>query len=283
MKRICAPVATILFLLAASPVASSGTKEELIRLQSDVLALQKQMMVFEKTFADQTQSLKSLVGQLNDQVGESNVILTRISEALQSQTNQGHSSNEILISEIRKLGRQIDETGTRISALAAQVSEINMQTEELQRRRFQSIGNDPVAMALDADTIFHEAYGDLVQGNLDLAIAGFESYVQHFPKSEKADDAQYYIGSVYYTDNRMAEAVAAFTAVLNNYSKGDKAASATFKRAKAELQMGERDNAIADFKSVIKKYPDSSEASLSTNELKSLGVKLTRGRSSRRE
>ena len=283
MKRICPPVATILLLLAASPVAFGGTKEELIRLQSDVLALQKQIMVFEKTFADQTQSLKSLVGQLNDQVGESNVILTRISEALQSQTNQGHSSNETLVSEIRKLGRQIDEAGTRISALAAQVSEINMQTEELQRRRFKSIGNDPVAMALDADTIFHEAYGDLVQGNLDLAIAGFESYLQHFPKSEKADDAQYYIGSVYYTDNRMAEAVAAFTAVLNNYPKGDKAASATFKRAKAELQMGERDNAIADFRAVIKKHPDSSEASLATNELKSLGVKLTQGRRSRRE
>jgi tol-pal system protein YbgF len=225
-----------------------------------------------------SEMLKSLVGQLNDQVGQSNVILTQIAAALEAQGSEEQVSGQVVIEEIYKLARKIDETGTRISALATQVSEMKMQSEALQRRRFQSMSGNPAEMALNADTIFHEAYSDLVQGNLDLAVQGFQSYVRNFPENEKADDAQYYIGAAYYNETRWAEAIAAFTSVLNDYPKGDKLASATYKRAKAELGQGEKTNAIEDFKAVINKFPDSTEASLARRELEDLGVKGIRTR-----
>ena len=129
---------------------------------------------------------------------------------------------------------------------------------------------------MSSDTIFYQAYNDLVQGNLDLAIQGFTSFVTNFPASEKADDAQYYIGEAYYNDNKLPQAVAAFTKVVNDFPKGDKVASALYKRALAELAMKEKDNAIEDFKVVVQKFSSSPEAALAKSQLDGLGVDLSK-------
>jgi tol-pal system protein YbgF len=139
---------------------------------------------------------------------------------------------------------------------------------------------------MSADTIFNEAFNDLVQGNTDIAVQGFSSFVTSFPTSEKADDAQYYIGEAYYNSNKLPQAVAAFTKVLADYPSGDKVASSLYKRGLAELALKEKDNALEDFKSVFQRYPNSPEASLARNQLESLGVdpsRLSKPSSSRRK
>jgi len=65
----------IFILAGAATPAPAGTKEEIQRLSSDVLALQNHVRVLAKHFAHHMQSMQSLVGQLNDQVGKSNTIL----------------------------------------------------------------------------------------------------------------------------------------------------------------------------------------------------------------
>src|SRR5207247_10471685 len=115
------------------------------------------------------------------------------------------TNNESLLQKVRNLVAKIYDAGTRISALAQQISEMKTQAKEITPRRFQSPGGDSGPLAMSSDTIFYQAYNDLVQGNLDLAIQGFTSFVTNFPASEKADDAQYYIGEAYYNDNKRSE------------------------------------------------------------------------------
>jgi tol-pal system protein YbgF len=249
-----------------------GTKEELARLQSDVLALQSQIRMLEKGFTEQNQSLKSLIGQLNDQVGKSNAVLERISTTLDKQAAGDRASSQTLLQEVRSLGSKIEDTGAQISALARQVSEMKIESKAVTARRFQTMSGETGASAQSADTIFFEAYNDLVQGNTDLAIQGFTAYVASFPKSEKADDAQYYIGEAYYNGGKFTQAIAAFTRVLNDYPAGDRTASALYKRALAEKQINEKDNAISDLRSVVQRFPGSPEAGLATAELESLGA-----------
>ena len=269
---------TLLFLAilvtAASGSAVAGVKEELVRLQSDVLALQNQIRVMEKSFNDQVQGLGSLIAQLNDQVGKSGLLLNRLATSMDERAAGGRSDNQAIIQEIRALAGKIDDTATRVSALAQQVSELKVQSKPITTRSYQS--GAPGTIALSADNVFNEAFGDLVQGNFDLAIEGFGSFVRNFPTNEKADDAQYYIGEALYSSNKLQEAVTAFTRVLNEYPEADKVASAYFKRAKAELAMQETDNAVADFKTVVEKYPAAAEAPLAKAELDRLGVELTK-------
>ncbi len=263
-------------LTAFSPSAQAGTKEEILRLQNDVLALSNQLRLLEKSFNEKSDGLKSLVVQLNDQVGKSNQLLGSISANLENQSSGDRSGTQTLLQEIRNLSSKIDDSATRISALAQQVSELKVQSKPITQRVFQNAGSDPGTMMLSADTIYNEAFNDLVQGNLDLAIEGFTAFIKSYPSSEKADDAQYNIGEAYYNSGKYPQAIAAFTRVMNDYPSGDKVASAYFKRAKAELAIKERENAIEDLKTVVLKHASSPEAGLAKNELENLGIDLSK-------
>jgi tol-pal system protein YbgF len=272
MKRI-AYVCLFTVLLAVSP-ARAGTKEEIMRLQSDVLALQNQIRILQQSFNERADGLRSLMGQLNDQAAATNQILNKIAATLDNQAAGGRTADQSVLQEIRNLSTKLDDQATRISALAQQMVDMKVQAKPIMPRTFQNPNDGSSAMSPDA--VYNEAYNDLVQGNLDLAIEGFTAFIQNFPASDKADDALYSIGEAYYNQNKLPQAIAAFTRVLNEYPKGDKLPSAMFKRGKAELLMQERDNAIADFKSVVQGYPDSAEAGLARGELQTLGVDPTK-------
>ncbi len=269
-------ISLIFLLLAAAPSAQAGTKEELMRLQSDILALQNQIRIIEKSFNDQAEGIKSLVVQLNDQVGKSNQLLTKISSTLDNQAAGGRSTDQALLQEMRNLSGKIDDTATRLSALAQQVADMKVQSQPLTQRAYQSLGNEGSNPSISPDAVYKQAYNDLVQGNLDLAIEGFSAFTRNFPTDDKADDAQYYIGEAYLNQKKLPQAVTAFTRVLTDYPNGDKMPSAYFKRGKAELAMGEKDNAIEDFKTVVRKYPSAPESNLAKSELDNLGVNLNK-------
>ncbi len=270
MIRTSLFISLVLVLLSTSPYALAGTKEEVMRLQSDVLAMQNQIRLMEKTFKDQMEGLQSLLSQLNDQMGKANLILTRVSSTLDNQAAGDKSSNVALLQEIRNLSARMDDSSTRISALAQQVADLKVQSKPLTQA--MATGGEGSGGTLSPDAVYNQAFNDLVQGNFDLAVGEFTAFLKDFPSNEKADDAQYNIGEAYYNSGKYPQAVGAFSRVINDYPSSDKVGSAYFKRGKAELVMREKENAIADFKTVIEKYPDSAESSLAKQELQALGV-----------
>ncbi len=249
---------------ACAPLAQAGTKEELVRLQNDVLALQNQVREFDKNYSEKLEGLKSLVVQLNDQVAKSEISLGRIAAALESQSTGTRDADRTLLEEVRALSGKLDDASMRVSALAQQVAELKLQSKPIAA---ESAG------LLPPDTLYDQASADLVRGNYDLAVQGFSSYLAGNPGGTKAPPAQYGIGEAYYYQGKMQQAAAAYTRILSDYPDSELRVSALFKRAKAEVVLKERENAIADFKEVVERYPGSSEASLARTELQALGVK----------
>ena len=68
------------------------------------------------------------------------------------------------------------------------------------------------------------AFSDYAAGQWPLAIQGFETYMRAFPRSEQADDAQFYIGEAYQLDGKMREALAAYERVAADYPQSNRAA-----------------------------------------------------------
>jgi tol-pal system protein YbgF len=270
MKRIAQLFFLVMLGVASS--ASAGTKEEIMRLQADVLALKNQISLLEKTFTERTEGIKSLVVQLNDQVGKSSLALGRISTTLETQSSGDNSTQQALLQEVKNLSGKMDDAGTRISALAQQIADLKVQSKPITQRLFQSAGDNPDTLALSADQIYNEAYNDLIQGNFTLAIEGFTAFLQDFPTNERADDAQYNIGEAYYNGKKYLDAIAAFSKVVTNYASGGKVSSALYKRGKAELLLQQKDVAVADFRAVLEKYSTAPEASLARQELEKLGI-----------
>ena len=266
MKRIAIPF--ILSVLVLSGTLFGGTKEDLMRLQNDVLTLQNQLRELDKTLREQTDGLRSLLGQLNDQAGKTNVLLTKLSGTVESQSTGDKTGSQTLLQEIRNLSTKLDDASTRISALAQQVADMKVQSKPITQRMLDNESKP----ANSADQAFNQALNDLIQGNLDMSIEEFTAFIRDNPSSDKADQAQYNIGEAYYNSKKWPQAIAAFTRVINEYPNSEKASSAFFRRAKAELESDDKDSAVADFKTVIEKFESSAEASLAQAELDKLGV-----------
>lgn len=262
MKRKIA-LCVLISLLCALSTANAGTKEEIMRLQSDVLQLQNQIRDLEKTFNEKTDGLKSLVVQLNDQVAKSNLYLDRVSRTLESQASGEQSTNDKLLQEIRGLSGKIDDFGTRISAMAQQISDLKVQSKSIT----ETAGGAP-----SEDTLYTQAYNDYVAGNLDLAIQEFNAYLSSYPNGKMAAVAQMYIGDYYIRQGKLPQAVSAFTRVITDYPGAEQVPGALYKRGRAELALSETDNAIADFKDIISRFPDSPEAELAKSQLRDLGA-----------
>jgi tol-pal system protein YbgF len=273
MRRL-AIISFLGLVITSSSPTYGGTKEEMMRLQNDVLALQNQIRIMEQSFSEQIQGLKSLVVQLNDQMGKSGVLIEKLSGSLENQVSNGRSSDQITLQEIRNLAAKFDDAATRISVLAQQVADLKLQSKALEQSGLKS--PTPDGSLLSADAVYNAAYNDLVQGNFDLAISGFTAFVKNYKAHDKADDALYNIGEAYYNQLKYPQAISAFTQVLTDYPEGDKIPSSLFKRGKAELALQERDNALEDFKSVIQKYNDAPEAGLARAELEALGINLSK-------
>lgn len=266
----------IIMVLGVASTAQAGVKEELVRLQADVLALQNQLRLLEKNFSERTDAIRSLVVQLNDQVGKSTLVLGKITTTMENQSSGDTASMQAVLKEVKDLSGKMDDANMRISALAQQVLDMKVQSKPIAQRAFQNLADNPGQAPAVSNQIYSEAYNDLLQGQWDLAIQGFTAFLKNYPTHEKADDAQYNIGEAYYNAGRYAEAVSAFTKVVTDYAEGDRTASALFKRGKSELSLLQKDPAAADFKTVATKYPDAPEASLAKAELLKLGIDLSK-------
>ena len=115
--------------------------------------------------------------------------------------------------------------------------------------------------------MYDTAWADYTNAQWALAVEGFEAYLKTFPRSELADDAQFYIGQTYYADGRFKEAVSAFEEVLLAYPDGDVVPEASYKRGLALDRLGEVGRARQAFELLLANYPDSTMATLAQQAL----------------
>jgi tol-pal system protein YbgF len=254
----------VVVFVASSISAQAGTKEELMRLQNDVMTLQNQFREFERMLNENNSGIRSLVEQLNDQVAKANLLLDKVATSLQEQAASQNSQDSEVVPEIRALSSKIDEMIPVLSAISNQVSELKVQSKPIN----QILPTNVSA----SDATFNQALNDLIGGDSDVAIEGFNAYLKFFPTGDKADAATYYIGEAQYNMNRYPQAMESFTQIIEKSSDLGRVASALYKRGKSALAMDMKDSAIADFNEVIKRFPEAPEASLSKAELQSLGV-----------
>src|SRR5512136_1423930 len=153
MKRI--GYLFIIILLGVASTAQAGVKEELIRLQADVLALQNQMRQLEKTFTERSDTIRSLVVQLNDQVGKTSLALGKISTSLEAQSSGDVAAVQSVLKEVKDLAGKMDDANMRISALAQQIVDMKVQTKPISQRTIQNAEDNRAQLCSYADQIYN--------------------------------------------------------------------------------------------------------------------------------
>ena len=121
------------------------------------------------------------------------------------------------------------------------------------------------------DVLLYESSLDLFNSEkYDQALNSFKSFLETYPKSDLADNAQFWIGECYMGLNQYDHAILEFNKVIKNYPNQNKVPNAMFRQAVAMQKIGELTGAKIVLKNLIKMYPKSPEAADAEKKLASM-------------
>jgi len=119
-------------------------------------------------------------------------------------------------------------------------------------------------------TLYEQAKRDFDKGDFEFARKGFQKFLKLYPKSENADNAQFWIGETYYREAWYEKAILEYEEVKRRFPKGNKTPSALLKQGMSFQQLKEKANARLILEELVKKFPKSSEADIAEKILKTL-------------
>jgi len=276
---------------AVSP--ASAQRRELQQMAADIRILQEQTQLLQNALAGLTDALKAVNQRIDEQTGVTRK--TFADAKLQSET---------MGSDIRVVRERVDDTNVRITSLSQEVESLRdaiaampvpTPTTDAAQAGAQGLPGDPAAPAagtaplpaaggapatatppatgpnaMSPSRLYDLAWADYTAGNYDLAVEGFSSYVRSFPKSEFADNAQYYIGESYYQRGKLAEAVEAFGRLISTYPRSDVAGQAYYKRGLVYERLNQPDRAREAYDYLVKTLGDTDAGRLAKQRLDAL-------------
>ncbi|MGB5987136.1 MAG: tol-pal system protein YbgF, partial [Desulfobacterales bacterium] len=125
----------------------------------------------------------------------------------------------------------------------------------------------PAAAPVSENELYQRAKSAFDQGQHEGALRDFKAFIQSYPKSGNADNAQFWIGEIYYRDQMFEQAILEYQKVIEQYPKGNKAQASMLKQGLAFYRLGDKANARLFLNELIDKYPQSPEASIARQKL----------------
>jgi tol-pal system protein YbgF len=128
--------------------------------------------------------------------------------------------------------------------------------------------HEPPSERGDAAGGDYRAAVDLVKaGSYVDALAALRAFLQRYPRHDYADNAQYWIGEVFYARKDYVRALAEFRRVVEVYPRGNKVPDALLKVGYCYQAIGQGEKARAVLEQVVNLYPRSEPAALAARRL----------------
>ena len=276
------PVVAAALLATASPAAAQN--REHLQMAAELRMLQ-----------EQSQQLALALAQLNEALKAVNARIDASDEATRKLFADQALLQKNIAGDLSVIRERTQDTTTRLGYLSEEIDALRTSLPTLltQQPAVAPAPVDPAdpnapavaapvatpapvtaapsTLGLSPNRLFETAHADYTAGQYTLAITGFEQMIRTFPQSERADDAQLYIGDAHYAQNRWGEAISAYNAVIQNYPRSDQLPMARYKRGMAQERLGQPDAARASWEEVIKLHPESQPALLAKQGLDRLG------------
>ena len=253
----------------------------------------EQMMADIRMLQEQTQQLQVMLGALTDAL---KAINARIDDTAAT-TRKGFADQKLQVDalggDVRVLREKLDETNVRLTSLSQDVEGLRdlmpapgtmsmapgapadpnappQPASEGGAETAQAPPPAPVGTGMTPRRLYETAYADYTGGQWSLAIQGFETYLKTYPRSELADDAQYYIGESYAGDSKFQEAVAAYERVIREYPDSNQLPEAWYKVGISYERLGQIDKAREAYEFTVKTFPDSDAARIARQNIERL-------------
>jgi tol-pal system protein YbgF len=241
--------------------------EKLAALDSDRQPLRKN----QAELGAQLDRIELELGRLSGQVEEASAMYTRNGERISEiQQNQMESMLEIR-KNVEDLQRALNTMAGFLGLQELAVSFKPSSQTEKQAAKAKSPPDTGQTAKQQPPSSAEEHYDNALQlfrsGQYEAAKNAFKSYLQGYPKSDLADNAQFWLGECYYAEKSYGEAIAAYEKTIKEYPKSDKVSSAMLKQGMAFLELGDSTAGKILLKKVAKDYPNSNQAKIAKSKL----------------
>ena len=266
----------------ASPAAAQNREHQ--QMAAELRMLQEQSQQLAITLATLSQTLAESIKLLNARIEDSNNAMKK-----------AFADQKLLIdnmaNDVGVARERAGDTNVRITSLQEEVEALRLTVQAFQQAAAAAAGpidpNAPVdpnapapavpsvapqppppsAAGLSPNRLFETARADFFAGQWDAAISGFQTFLQAFPKSELADDAQFNIADTYFSQNKFAEAIAEYDKVITGYPNTNSVPLAYYKRGMSQERLGQTDAARQSWETVVKMAPESDPGRLAKQRL----------------
>ncbi len=286
-------------LLLSCSSFSFAVNKDLVQMQRDledrINTMQQAMNTKLDTLTGMLQAMQNDTRRTADQVA-----------TLQDTVSNGVAKS---LAPVNGLGTKVDSMGDDVRALKDSLADLTSRLERMDakmtdlKNQLQIIQNPPAApgpnttgappsgiaappsgapggplsqtsppAGMSANDSYTAAVRDLQTGKTELAYTEFTQYLQYFPNTELAANAQYYLGEISYNRNDYSGAIKAFDAVLERYPDNPKTPDAHYMKAMALMKSNQRNRAVGEFRILVQNYPHTEDARKALSQLRTMGV-----------
>jgi tol-pal system protein YbgF len=239
---------------------SDTLKSELQNRDADEQTLRLQMASLRQQLAGVNEEVRSLTGRIEELEHQINLRTQKESESISTSQDQ--------LEELAKSARSNDERIYRIEQyLNFETSAPAAASGSTAARTAPTV---PVKKEPSEDELYRQAKQAFDQGDSETARNLFQELLKRYPKSERSDNAQFWIGEIYYREKWYEKAILEYQKVIENYPKGNKVPASLLKQGFAFLNLGDKTNSRIILQELIRKYPQTNEAKIAQDKLKDL-------------
>lgn len=250
----------------------------------------QQLMADIRILQEQTLQLQSLIHALGDTLSTVTITINEQGNVTRKALADQRVSVGTLSNDLRIVREKIDDSNLRISSLSQEVEALRLSIPRMPVFDPNLMTDlvdpdDPDAEVLPVKPplpppatgagmsprrLYDTAWADYTAGQWPLAIAGFETYIRAFPRSEMTDNAQFFIGESLFSEGRFEEAMAAYNQVITTYASGDAVPLAYYKHGLSLDRMDEPELARESYEYTVMNFPDTDAGRLSQQAIERL-------------
>ena len=171
---------------------------------------------------------------------------------------------DILLSSRASSGSTTQDLFEQMGRLEGKLDEVMGRFNQIQQRAAQPLA---APAGPDPNQLYEQAAQDLTQGRYPLALQGFRDYVQRFPATDLADNAQYGVGECLFAQAYFDSAAVEYERIGSLYPQGDRVPAGLWKLALCREKLGQAAQAHKALEDLVKGFPLSGEAQLARDRL----------------
>ncbi len=247
MKKILLASFTAFFLIVLYPLSAST------RVEDDVLQLRQAQENTNRVLAETKQSVDLL------------------RQEVQSLRGLIEESKHFYEEEADKNARILRDSDLRLTGMEERLAVYETQLQDILNRGTTG------KTAVGEEALYRRALSEINIQNFKGAITQLNEFMQKFPKSTLADNAQYWKGEALYSLKQYPEAILEFQNVIKKYPKSEKIAGVILKQGYCFFETKAYLDAKVFLQKVITNFPKSEESNLAVDKMRVIDRALAAG------